>query len=139
MPVEGTEALSTGLSVSQVAGLIRVVYVGREPAVSWRVTAGNGRILGASIAAFTTRADAAVDLREARSRVAGLVPNYSHPRSGVGWTWVAGRPDGTPVAQCARTYERRATCVTGYERFISALEYTVVPPGADDQPNLPLT
>ena len=139
MPVEAIKALSTGPALSQIAGLIRVVYVAREPAVSWRVTAGNGRILGVSIAAFATRDDAATDLRDAQSRLIELVPSYSHPRSGVGWTWVAGRPDGTPVAQCARNYERRATCVTGYERFISALKYVVVEPGTEDQPNLPLT
>lgn len=139
MPVEVARSLPTVLSVSQVAALIRIVYVGREPSISWRVTAGNGRILGASIAGFTTRDLAGANLRDAQSCVTELVPNYSHPRSGVGWTWVAGRADGTPVAQAARNYERRATCVTGYERFISALDYFASTSTADDQPNRPLT
>ena len=139
MPRPATRDLPTGLTLSQAAALIRIVYVGREPTVSWRVTAGNGRILGASVSDFAAKNDAGADLQHVRTRVAELVPNYSHPRSGVGWTWVAGKPDGTPLAQSARAYERRATCVTGYERFISALTYLGVQNSGGDQPNRPLT
>jgi hypothetical protein len=104
----------------------RVVYCGREPVLSWRVKAGNGRVLGEAVDRFATRTHAASSLRETTTHVDELTPSYAHPGSGVGWGWIAVGPDGAKIAQATRSYERRATCVTGYERFVSALRSIAV-------------
>lgn len=98
-----------------------MVVVGREPSLTWRLTAGNGRILGASAGVVATSEDLSASFRELADRCADLCVNYSHPGSGVGWRWIAALPNGAPLARCARSYERRATCVAGFERFAIAL------------------
>lgn len=119
--LKATGSSLTDSGNAQVHSHCRLVVVGREPSLTWRMTAGNGRVLGASAGGIATREDLSASFRELADRCADLCVNYSHPGSGVGWRWIAAPPDRAPMAQCARSYERRATCVAGFERFVIAL------------------
>ncbi len=87
----------------------------------WRLLAGNGRTVGVSALSYPD-AETARQAALAASRLAErLVPSYGHPDLEYGWIWSASDPAGHPVARGARSYERRATCMIGYQRFVEAL------------------
>ncbi len=87
----------------------------------WRLLAPNGRTLGLSAESFEDAETSWQRLLETASWAARLLPSYRHPGADVGWIWSANLPDGRLVAVGARSYERRATCVFGFQRFIGVL------------------
>ncbi len=92
-----------------------------DGSLRWRLLALNGRTLGVSIQGYPDTESAWHALAMAAKAVELLTPTYHHPDSRVGWMWTASDEQGNSVANGARAYERRATCVVGFERFLLTL------------------
>lgn len=87
---------------------------------AWRLKAPNGRVVGVSPPVFRSReaALAAVwELGEGGERLARI----THEREGVGWVWSVPGPQGRPVANSPRSYERYATCRKAFATFLTLL------------------
>lgn len=99
-----------------------VVELAKNGRYQWRLKAPNGRIVAESLPVHEGPKEAERALAKLHGDRSRIDARISHVKEGAGWVWMIRSDRGQTQARSMRAYERYATCLNAFRRFVAMLD-----------------